>query len=470
MCGLLGMAGMIGQKEKTAFEQMLYAGALRGWHSTGVASVNIQGNPSIFKLALPAVDFLDSKKCTNLLVGSHNVLLGHNRSATRGAVSHRNAHPFENERVVGAHNGTLTGQWRLPDHKDFDVDSENIFHSIAVQGVDATYKVLDGAAALVWYDKIERTMNFLRNDERDLFYAWSKDKKTLMWASEWGMMCWIAGRNGIALENPLTIPVDTLHTFQIPFGLAANAREFEKVHLRAVSPFVDPAPYYPNGRGGHYANGRWQANNDAGGASGNVTPFPKRTTSGTATTDTIRLLSHDNGFSILNDMKEKEVVFTPIEQCKNELGVSYFNCQIEESTVATIRVYLSESTKGTFDEVSKDIIQQFKEWDTFSGTLKEIKFENQIAYGIVDRRSIVEIEDDELGGNALDGEYLGYEGVHLTREEWKTRVNCGCSWCVEVPEEDDHNTIVWLTDVYFVCEACKDLPDVTQYMQSGMKH
>ncbi|MSE24831.1 hypothetical protein GKC32_10305, partial [Lactobacillus curvatus] len=72
------------------------------------------------------------------------VLMGHNRWATKGKINERNAHPFEHDHIIGAHNGTLRNQHLLPNHLDFEVDSDNIFHAMSTIGVDATIAKTSG--------------------------------------------------------------------------------------------------------------------------------------------------------------------------------------------------------------------------------------------------------------------------------------------------------------------------------------
>lgn len=84
----------------------------------------------------------------------------HTRGASVGAVSERNAHPFEyvsldNAKVVvGVHNGHINNHSELKkkyeaQRKDFEVDSENIFAHLA-EGLPL--KEIEGYGAVVWYE------------------------------------------------------------------------------------------------------------------------------------------------------------------------------------------------------------------------------------------------------------------------------------------------------------------------------
>ena len=96
MCGLVGVVGStMSFVDSKVFRQLLYIDALRGPHSTGVSTNNINGEVETFKRALNASDYLQLKlgeKISSKVTG--DFLLGHNRYATQGAIDDNNAHPF----------------------------------------------------------------------------------------------------------------------------------------------------------------------------------------------------------------------------------------------------------------------------------------------------------------------------------------------------------------------------------------
>lgn len=189
MCGLVGVAGDVGPKAKKSFEYLLMVDVIRGEHSTGVC-VRSKGKAKIFKALGKPWDRLFSMKRYQTAVNSIDVdlLLGHNRAATVGKVVPENAHPFRCEHVYGAHNGTLRNSHKLKDRLKFDVDSEGLFHHIAHEGLQDALSNCAGAYALTWYDDQDKTINFIRNTERSLFYAFSPDHTELYWASEEWML------------------------------------------------------------------------------------------------------------------------------------------------------------------------------------------------------------------------------------------------------------------------------------------
>lgn len=218
MCGIVGVINNSKKHEwgaRAAFIQALYAGAVRGQHSTGVFKV-INNKIAWEKAAMASSDFLQTKKMEEDFlpgIGMCSFLVGHTRFATRGNVEDKNAHPFEEGHITLVHNGTLTGVWNLPGGLNYNVDSEAICHSIKIQGIEATSPQLAGAYALVWYDTKKKTLNLLRNDERPLFLV-NCDRNVTFFGSEEGMLKWIAERNGYEVIQSFPLPINEVWSFQ----------------------------------------------------------------------------------------------------------------------------------------------------------------------------------------------------------------------------------------------------------------
>jgi hypothetical protein len=213
--------------------------SLRGEDSTGVADVSLKGDINIVKeLGPPQVlwgwgdtTVFDSK---GIQKNPTKVLMGHNRAATQGDVTAENAHPFEFDALVGAHNGTLD-DWTIRDfaeYKEHDVDSHVLYNVMNNKGVDEMYKNISGAMALTWYDKETGDLHFLRNIQRPLFYAYDKTGTAIIWASEMVFLVGACVRAGLELheDGVQSVPVDTLLTFS-PTSIScvkAEDRDLEK--------------------------------------------------------------------------------------------------------------------------------------------------------------------------------------------------------------------------------------------------
>lgn len=197
MCGNAGVAGKVKFQEEKAFKNLLVLDSLRGEHSTGIAAINRQLEVDIAKCVGDPYMLFDTKASESIFKQFNHALIGHNRFATTGKVNRKNAHPFEFDNLVGTHNGTLSNKHAIPNHINFDVDSEALFNHISNVGLKEAMGLVKGAWALVWWDKKNNSMNFLRNKERTLFYCYSEDSKTIFWASEAWMLVVALSRNNI---------------------------------------------------------------------------------------------------------------------------------------------------------------------------------------------------------------------------------------------------------------------------------
>lgn len=184
------------------------ANQVRGLDSSGIYQVTPIGKIISHKEACTASEFIEGQQVRNVLGAAVRcpLTVGHVRHATAGKVTRQNAHPFivnrdDGSQLVGVHNGTLK-DWRHKDLGDkFDVDSEWALRMIARLGVEA-FKYFDGAYAFVWHDTKHPDSVFMaRNEQRPLHFMRSEDGKTLLGASELGMLGWLAERNGFKIEK-----------------------------------------------------------------------------------------------------------------------------------------------------------------------------------------------------------------------------------------------------------------------------
>lgn len=221
MCGIVGyMIKVASNQQKSFFIDSLYTDALRGMDATGVLSVHERTHElNVIKKAMPAYDFLDFVPAQKVLSQLHfaSIAVGHNRAATKGdKSSSQGAHPFTHGDITLVHNGTLRSWYSLPDYKNFTVDSEMICYSIYKDGVAETIKKLNGAFALVWYNKAEKSLNMIRNTERPLYIGFTKDNHEMYFASEEDMLKWTTSRNNIELVSTELLDPGSLYTFTLP--------------------------------------------------------------------------------------------------------------------------------------------------------------------------------------------------------------------------------------------------------------
>lgn len=209
MCGLISVLTKnqngFSVKDMKIFQQMLFVDTLRGEDSTGVFGVNRHGSISVVKSAMAAPDFIRTKSYDDWdtdMFREGSILVGHNRSATKGAIDDSNAHPFSEGNITLVHNGTLN--W----HKSFsdkEVDSHAICEFIAEKGYKEALKTIEGAFALIWFDQEQNKLFISRNSKRPLGMIYSKDRSSLYIASELAMIPWILSRNGVEHEGKYNV-------------------------------------------------------------------------------------------------------------------------------------------------------------------------------------------------------------------------------------------------------------------------
>lgn len=249
MCGLVGVvAKNLWKGHVDAFNDLLWIDQVRGRHSTGVAAIHGHKRDEI-RLIKDAVrpDILQDLRRYDTVV-SHNAhaLIGHNRYATVGAINSANAHPFVFPTLVGAQNGTIPhGAFKsfgdVLGDESFGTDTETLYYLIDKLGVEAVIPKVWGAWALTWYDREEKTLNFLRNKERPLYIALLKNKQALFWASEKAMLDFALERQAQFANIGYTIYTISEDTHYV-VDVDSNAKDIELVSspLAGGSPPLAP--------------------------------------------------------------------------------------------------------------------------------------------------------------------------------------------------------------------------------------
>lgn len=243
MCGIFGtVTGKARNPKLSKFlSDSFMASQVRGTDSSGIflADTIVKNRlAGVQKLPVCGSMFVGDKAAANLIDnadGIGNIAVGHVRAATYGKVTLNNAHPFiiesENGRLdrelVGVHNGTLTSWASHKDAKYFDVDSEWALSQIFEQGIEAFRNTIKGAYAFVWWDRDEQSMlNIALNEARPMHIAFTKNDD-MLFASEAGMLAWIAERNDIAIDGDI-LQLTADHHYQFEVG---KVRDFTKVKL-----------------------------------------------------------------------------------------------------------------------------------------------------------------------------------------------------------------------------------------------
>lgn len=248
MCGLVSIilkdnSKVLNKEMIDVFKQMLYADALRGWDSTGIACIKGNNDVKVIKDNCSAGPFLFRNPDVQWSY-QNRAFIGHNRWATRGSVTAENAHPFTEGDITLAHNGTLKNHYAL---KNVAVDSHAICHSINDLGAIPTLEKLDGAFALIWYNSKTKEIYATRNAERPLYIVETDDLFIL--SSEKGLAHWICGRNQMPVRKTTECNAGTLYTFKESkirrIYFETMKYKLYKPSFLPSPPVTKPAPYVP---------------------------------------------------------------------------------------------------------------------------------------------------------------------------------------------------------------------------------
>ena len=252
MCGLVGMAGDLDFQDRTKiFKDMLTVSQLRGRDSTGVFAVD-DANVYDFCKQLGSPESLISSRNYERVVEdnfSSKIVVGHTRHKTVGNVSLVNAHPFDfpDRMLIGVHNGTLTN----PAGSYGKTDSERLYELLAEaytkEEVLKVLKDVHGAYALIWWDGLDETLNFVRNDQRPLNFAYSEDLKQMYWVSEKWMLGSVARHRKLTSKSEFifSLPVHTLWSVQV----SKSKTEIKEVCQEKFEPVPKVSTYVGYGYG-----------------------------------------------------------------------------------------------------------------------------------------------------------------------------------------------------------------------------
>lgn len=428
MCGLVGVAGRVTPEAKKAFKRLLELDTIRGPHSTGVMFVRSgmiatdSGAHVVKKMGTPW-ELFQTKPWDENYGKENRVLMGHNRWATTGAINALNAHPFEFKNIIGSHNGTLRNQALLDDHKQFDVDSENLYYHMDKHGLDDTLMKTHGAFALTWWDKRDNTINFIRNTERTLFYVKSESGETLFWASEdWMLRVALTGAGVKYGKNSVKMFCELNH-YKLEVPACSNyvnnkLKEMECVKKEVYSPPV------------------------------------------------VKQSSH-HGVTAQNSTSARlaDYVGKTVEFCISSSSiygsdsVTYFGYLVGNSLVK-VRVWCKKD-----DDVYK-IMSEFGAGVNFKAEISgySVMAEgNLFVKGTTVERVFRKANTGYSDGGVGTKIYPGFDR-DLDYKEWLVATSKCCAWCGDVADIRDAKKLLWLSHNEFICEGCKGLEEVTQYV------
>lgn len=464
------MAGDLNNNHDKVMKMLLVLDSLRGEDSTGVAFVrkHVDGETAVAKaLGDPFNLFNDSKFCNNMH-RINRVFMGHNRYATVGGVAKSSAHPFDFDTLVGVHNGTLTDKARLEDHMDFKVDSQALYHGFEKNGVQATINRLSGrgnAWSLVWWNKVEQTINFLRNAERPLYMCRSEDGKVLFWASEPWMLHVSLSRNHIKHGEVFQTEEDIHYSVEVKKG-----GELCKPRLvRAAAPvYMAPVVAKP----AHIER-----------AATNVHALPSAHPATAVTPATSK--------GVVDQKKPSEVTgketgsvcdpsyidaktvrtFEILASHTDSHGAKYLTLFDPKRPYVDIRLYPRKLDAVFFEHVGEDItgcigsydltdrkaIRGYYKVSPDTAFLKNAEISNPV-------REAIQKELDEafaLAPDEPEETFMNHRGHLVSESEWK-RTYGNCEWCNDPLNPLDRNRFT--TGGQCICSQCVKDPELTEFV------
>lgn len=427
MCGIIGVAGDLTGREESLFKSLLVVNTLRGMDSVGVAAVGKEADVKVVKTVGDPFQLFDLNEFQSIMRRKNHVLIGHNRAATTGKVVRRNAHPFEFSSIVGVHNGTLTNKHSIPDNFQFDTDSEALYNQINKVGIEEAIKNVSGAYALVWFDKDENTINFLRNKERPLNLILSEDKKNLFFCSETWMVTNILGRENYKFNTPEVLPEDTLVSFKVP----EQNQVFEKARVRTVKPVPFAMTVHHSTKGG-----------------GTTTDVTKKGNIFDAR-DYLKKRTPQSSVKNVLDMKAGDLIedLEATHYSKNTFGAMFVAFTSKTYPGIKFRCYQKDAESCSEILKHKGLYQA------------DISF---IGY-VINAELEVKLSPNSLVETVIEIPLIkvDHHGLEISKEKFENNYTV-CAWCsspVLYKEE-----FVAFSSSQCLCEGCSQDPEVKQYL------
>lgn len=155
MCGLAGWVGLSlpdKERQEELLRLLLRKAQVRGTDSFGVAFARA-GRMRVHRGLGPVSQWLSRDRARVARAARSNMVIGHTRAASRGAITLTNSHPFVVGEYVGAHNGTILNSASLMLGARYvprgETDSEEALAWLATEGLGVeAFRHLQGMFAM----------------------------------------------------------------------------------------------------------------------------------------------------------------------------------------------------------------------------------------------------------------------------------------------------------------------------------
>ena len=280
MCGLFGffdVSDKLTSKEKSdIMKNGLFVSAFRGTDSTGLYSYD-GASSDLHKSLLASPQWVADYTTSNTPLrkaGSSQLTIGHVRNSSYGMpIIEQNAHPFQIEDVILAHNGTLSYGWENTLGNEFDVDSKALAKAISEKGLEWVTENVEGAMSLVWHNTNDNTINFFRNTERPMHFLSLKGKEDVfIYGSEASFLKFSADKAGLEYGELTELPPNS--SLSINLLTCEYTTKIDYTEYKAPVTYSHKNSYQYNGSGryddyydkytmgGYLTNNRKKSTND----------------------------------------------------------------------------------------------------------------------------------------------------------------------------------------------------------------
>jgi hypothetical protein len=510
MCGLVGLASTEKmrnrQDRKNLMEEGLAIDSFRGWDSTGIALVELDKEkytPTVYKKDLHGFDFIQQWKVQKLLndIERYSIVMGHNRSATRGTVSSYNAHPFQFDHITLVHNGTVDNCHDFAPWQEckLEVDSAKVAWAMArSKDEKEILEKCEGAFLFMWHNAKDGSLNIARNPRKNLHWVYLENENTMIWASEDSMLRHLLERRDLKVDMNFEI----LHPkpgIWYKFNIK-DLRKFEKI------PFVlsqgrrtqTTAPSHPYAASGYDQAEEWEAAHMAAirgeGGSGTTTktiltlPSKETSTSHSSGNDEIdeirRSLSHQRQ----RDLKRAGVPTSKkrIERASAELAklgfvfnqnsvflpdvfVPYRN---QRNGFGAIVGRLRSGVTAQLFNMTEDMYKKYHEYGKIWVKLVNVRNGPKDIVSVIcvedgrSQRLLANWEADKKEGSKSDAGsiervYRGPTGTLVSVARFKELTDRGCGNCSGFVNPIFHHDVAWIGEPPTpICHECTSNPQI----------
>jgi len=338
---------------------------------------------------------------------------------------------------------------------DCNVDSEALAIALSKNSIEDFVGKVEGAFAIVWYDRKESKLHFIRNTERPLHFGIiDNDESTILFASEAEALYFVAQRNNLKLSKIFSLNEGSLLTFDKENNYTIKkVYDGKKVMPTYIARYRHPYEDY-----------------------GSCTPYQYNKP--TRVSDLFPEEETNNPFAAIGMEKNDEVeflynYFEPYNS-NSQRGCLVGEQKYYPNRVVKVHNYCKSQlpeTKGTI--LSGELISLSKNkksnaWrDKYTLILRDnsiVEFTNENYYD--DEDDDLYFDSDEIYATS---KYLA-NGKYVSEEKFKKLTESGCEVCSCPINSVDDSRIKWTNSNRPVCYDCSKSGEYDSYIADTPIH